>query len=59
MSRVGKMPVAVPKGVDVAIQDDQISVKGKLGTLSLRQNALVKVEQRRRQADLRGRRRIA
>ena len=43
MSRVGKMPVAVPQGVDVAIQDDQISVKGKGGTLSLAQNALVKV----------------
>jgi large subunit ribosomal protein L6 len=43
MSRVGKMPVAVPQGVDVAIQDDQINVKGKGGTLSLAQNALVKV----------------
>ena len=43
MSRVGKMPVAVPTGVDVAIKDDQISVKGKGGTLSLTQNALVKV----------------
>jgi len=43
MSRVGKMPVAVPKGVDVAIKEDQISVKGAGGTLSLAQNALVKV----------------
>ena len=43
MSRVGKSPVAVPQGVDVAIKDDQISVKGKGGTLSLTQNALVKV----------------
>ena len=43
MSRVGKMPVAVPQGVDVAIKDDQISVKGNGGTLSLTQNALVKV----------------
>ena len=43
MSRVGKMPVAVPTGVDVAIKDDQISVKGKGGTLLLAQNALVKV----------------
>jgi len=37
------MPVAVPQGVDVAIKEDQISVKGKGGTLSLAQNALVKV----------------
>lgn len=43
MSRVGKMPVAVPQGVDVAIKDDQISVKGAGGALSLTQNALVKV----------------
>jgi len=43
MSRVGKMPVAVPQGVDVQIKDDQISVKGTGGTLSLTQNALVKV----------------
>ena len=43
MSRVGKMPVAVPKGVDVAIKEDQISVKGTGGALSLTQNALVKV----------------
>ena len=43
MSRVGKMPVAVPQGVDVQIKEDQISVKGAGGTLSLAQNALVKV----------------
>ena len=43
MSRVGKMPVAVPQGVDVAIKDDQISVKGKGGTLSLALNALVNI----------------
>ncbi len=43
MSRVGKMPVAVPQGVDVAIKDDQISVKGSGGTLSLAANHLVNV----------------
>jgi large subunit ribosomal protein L6 len=37
------MPVAIPQGVEVAIQQDQISVKGAGGTLSLAQNALVKV----------------
>jgi large subunit ribosomal protein L6 len=37
------MPVAVPQGVDVAIKQDQISVKGAGGTLSLAQNRLVKV----------------
>jgi large subunit ribosomal protein L6 len=37
------MPVTVPQGVDVAIKEDQISVKGTGGTLSLAQNELVKV----------------
>ena len=43
MSRVGKMPVAIPAGVDVSIKEDQISVKGSGGTLSLHRNVLVKV----------------
>ena len=43
MSRVGKSPVAVPAGVDVSIKEDQISVKGAGGSLTLAQNALVKV----------------
>ena len=43
MSRVGKMPVAVPAGVDVSIKEDQISVKGAGGVLALTQNALVNV----------------
>jgi large subunit ribosomal protein L6 len=43
MSRVGKMPVAVPQGVDVSIKEDQISVKGTGGTLNLALNALVNV----------------
>ena len=32
MSRVGKYPVAVPKGVTVAITGQNVEVKGKLGT---------------------------
>ena len=43
MSRVAKMPVTIPAGVDVSINNAQISVKGTGGTLSLAQNALVKV----------------
>jgi large subunit ribosomal protein L6 len=44
MSRVGKMPVAIPQGVDVAITVDQISVKGPLGTLVRQVNELVTVK---------------
>jgi len=43
MSRVGKMPVAIPQGVDVTINNEQISVKGAMGTLVRAQHALVKV----------------
>ena len=43
MSRVGKMPITIPAGVDVSIKEDQISVKGTGGTLNLARNALVKV----------------
>ena len=35
MSRVGKHPVVIPSGVDVAIVGQQIKVKGKLGELSV------------------------
>ncbi|TAK79943.1 MAG: 50S ribosomal protein L6 [Aquabacterium sp.] len=44
MSRVGKMPIPVPKGVEVAINAEQISVKGSLGTLSRPLNPLVTVK---------------
>ena len=44
MSRVGKMPVAVPAGVDVTIAADQITVKGANGTLVRAASNLVKVE---------------
>ena len=43
MSRIGKMPVSIPQGVDVAIKQDQVNVKGALGALALAQNALVTI----------------
>jgi large subunit ribosomal protein L6 len=43
MSRVGKMPVTIPAGVDVSIKEDQISVKGTGGTLATASSLLVKV----------------
>ncbi len=44
MSRVAKMPVAIPPGVDVVISADRITVKGSLGALEQKLNALVKIE---------------
>ena len=35
MSRIGRMPVAIPSGVDVTIDGRQVTVKGPKGTLSL------------------------
>jgi len=44
MSRVGKMPLPLPKGVDVSVSAEQISVKGSLGTLVRPVNALVTIK---------------
>src|SRR5690606_7106319 len=43
MSRVGKMPIALPKGVEASFSAEQITVKGPLGTLTQSLNGLVKV----------------
>jgi len=34
MSRIGKLPVTVPSGVDVAVEESTVTVKGPKGTLS-------------------------
>jgi large subunit ribosomal protein L6 len=44
MSRVGKMALPVPKGVEVSVTAEQISVKGTLGTLVRTVNALVTIK---------------
>ncbi len=44
MSRVAKNPIVVPKGVEVSLSAEQISVKGGLGHLHRVLNPLVKVE---------------
>jgi large subunit ribosomal protein L6 len=44
MSRVGKMPVIVPAGIDVAVTAENISVKGSGGQLAIAANPLVLVK---------------
>jgi large subunit ribosomal protein L6 len=44
MSRVGKMPITVPQGVDVAVSASEISVKGAQGTLKRAVHPLVTVK---------------
>ena len=44
MSRVGKMPITVPQGVDVQISAEQITVKGANGTLVRTASSLVNIK---------------
>jgi large subunit ribosomal protein L6 len=34
MSRIGKLPITVPAGVEVNVKGTEVTVKGKLGTLT-------------------------
>jgi large subunit ribosomal protein L6 len=45
MSRIGRMPVTVPSGVDVSISGREVTVKGPKGTLSLQISAPIEVSQ--------------
>ena len=44
MSRIAKNPVAIPKGVDVTLNADVISIKGAKGSLSLDRSPLVEIK---------------
>jgi large subunit ribosomal protein L6 len=44
MSRIGKMPVEVPKGVDVSLSKGTLSVKGPKGVLSLDVHSEIEVK---------------
>jgi large subunit ribosomal protein L6 len=44
MSRIAKSPVTVPQGVEVNLVDGSISIKGKMGELSMNIHPLVKTE---------------
>ena len=44
MSRIGRLPVAIPSGVDVTIDGAKVTVKGPKGTLSHTVAAPIKVE---------------
>lgn len=46
MSRIGKLPITIPAGVEVSVKGTEVTVKGKLGTLTQTIDAdmIVKVE---------------
>jgi large subunit ribosomal protein L6 len=56
MSRIGKLPVAVPNGVNVTINDGEVAVKGPKGELRQRvlQHVTVKLEENRVIVDRKG-----
>ena len=44
MSRIGRKPIEVPKDVNIALVDNNVNVKGKLGELSFKLRSTIKVE---------------
>lgn len=45
MSRIGRKPIEIPKGVQVSITKDRVSVKGPKGSLSLARHTAVEIAQ--------------
>src|SRR5579862_5807359 len=45
MSRIGRKPVEIPKGVQVSITKDTVSVKGPKGSLNLARHKAIEIKQ--------------
>src|SRR6266480_4938730 len=45
MSRIGRKPIEIPKGVQVSITKDSVSVKGPKGTLNLVRHKAIEIKQ--------------
>ena len=44
MSNIGKQPINLPDGIEVEVNNNNISIKGKLGELSLTYSNIIKIE---------------
>ncbi|GCD78445.1 50S ribosomal protein L6 [Thermaurantimonas aggregans] len=44
MSRIGKLPITIPAGTEVTIGQDEVTVKGKLGTLTTKYNPVIEIK---------------
>ena len=44
MSRIGKNPIVVPKGVEITVSAEQVAVKGPLGTLTQRLSSDIRLD---------------
>src|SRR5690242_19161837 len=45
MSRIGRKPVVIPKGVQVSITKDSVSAKGPKGSLSMKRHKAIEIKQ--------------
>ena len=43
MSRIGKLPINIPAGVEISIDDNKVTVKGKEGVLTQEVNPSIKI----------------
>ena len=53
MSRVGKQPISIPQGVEIKIEKNRVTAKGKLGELSQVVDKKIKIEKEEDQLVLR------
>nr|HEX4315418.1 50S ribosomal protein L6 [Kofleriaceae bacterium] len=45
MSRIGRKPLEIPKGVQVSITKDAVAIKGPKGTLNLKRHHAIEIKQ--------------
>ncbi|MBP5771904.1 MAG: 50S ribosomal protein L6 [Bacteroidaceae bacterium] len=52
MSRIGKLPINIPAGVEISIDGNKVTVKGKEGVLTQEVNPSIKVNYDKEKADI-------
>ncbi len=52
MSRIGKLPINIPAGVEISIDDNKVTVKGKEGVLTQEVNPSIKVNYDKDKAEI-------
>ena len=52
MSRIGKLPISIPAGVEISIDGNRITVKGKEGVLTQEVNPSIKVNYDKEKAEM-------
>ena len=52
MSRIGKLPINIPAGVEISIDGNKVTVKGKEGVLTQEVNPSIKVNYDKEKAEI-------